>query len=190
LALVADALALVGLRGTPLADVGGDLADELLGDPAHHDPRGLRHLELDAVGGLDGDRVGVPERELEVPALELRAVADALDLQVLLEAVGDALDHVGDERARQAVQRTVLAAVGRALDEELLTVLLDADVARDALEELALRAVDADELGLDRDGHAGRDGDGLAADAGHRGPTRPAPRPRRRRPPRGPRGRS
>ena len=53
-------------------------------------------------------------------ALELRAVADALDLEALLVAVGDALDHVGHQRAGEAVQRAVLAAVGRARDEQLL----------------------------------------------------------------------
>ena len=75
----------------------------------------------------------VAERELEVAAAQLRAVADALDLEPLLEAVGDALDHVRDERAREAVQRAVLAAVGRARDDELVVVLLDRDVAVDAL---------------------------------------------------------
>ena len=40
LALVADALALVGLRRAPLADVGGDLADELLVDAADDDSVG------------------------------------------------------------------------------------------------------------------------------------------------------
>src|SRR5919204_4029739 len=113
LALVADALALVGLRRALLADVGGDLADLLLGDAPDDHARGLGHLELDAVRRLDGDRVRVAERELEVLALELRAVADALDLQALLEAVGDALDHVRHQRAREAVQRAMVRAVGR-----------------------------------------------------------------------------
>jgi hypothetical protein len=54
-----------------------------------------------------------PTCELQVGALELRAVADALDLEVLLEALRDTLDHVRDERPRQAVQRAVLAALGR-----------------------------------------------------------------------------
>src|SRR4051812_39993134 len=127
LALVADALALVGLGRALLADVRGDLADQLLGDALHDHARGLGHLEGDALRRLDRHRVGVAERHLEVTALQCRAVADALDLQRLLKAGGDALDHVGDERARQAVQRPVLAAVGRALDEQLAIGLLDGD---------------------------------------------------------------
>src|SRR3954469_12790606 len=91
LALVADALALVGLRRALLADVRGDLADELLGDPLDDDARRLGHLELDALGRGDVDRMRVAEREREVLARELRAVADALDLEGLGVAVGDAL---------------------------------------------------------------------------------------------------
>ena len=66
------------------------------------------------VARLDHDRVRVADRELELGALELRAVPDALDLEVLLEAVRDPLDHVGDQRAREPVQRPVLAALGGA----------------------------------------------------------------------------
>src|SRR5919199_786376 len=157
----------LGLRRALLADVRGGLADELLGDPLHDDARRLRDLELDAVRRLDRDRVRVAERELKVAALELRAVADALDLEALLEAGGHALDHVRDERAGQAVQRAVLGAVGRPRDDELAVVLRDVDVARDALGELAARAADPYELGLDRDQHAVGDRDGPSADAGH-----------------------
>ena len=86
LALVADALALVGLGRALLADVRRDLADELLGDALDDDAGRLRDLELDPVRRLDRHRVRVAERQLEVLALELRAVADALDLEALLVA--------------------------------------------------------------------------------------------------------
>src|SRR4051794_18557073 len=63
LALVADALALVGLRRAQLADVRGDLPDGLLVDAAHdHLGRG-GHLEADALGRIHGDGVRVAERE-------------------------------------------------------------------------------------------------------------------------------
>src|SRR3954469_3722976 len=189
LALVADPLALVGLGRALLADDRGDLAHLLLGGALDDDARRLRHLELDALRRLDRHRVGVAERELEVAALELGAVADALDLQRLREARGDALHHVGDERAGQPVQRTVLRAVRRAADEQLAVLLADLDGARLALLERAARPGHAHDLGLDR--HADRvgDGDGLASDARH-GATRPRRRPRRRRLPCARRGRS
>ena len=51
------------------------------------------------------DRMRVAEGELDVLALHLRAVADADDLELALEAVLDAGHHVGDQRAGQAVER-------------------------------------------------------------------------------------
>src|SRR5215212_3007543 len=98
-ALVADALALVGLRRPLLADDGGDLADLLLGVALDDHARRLRDLELDPLRRLDRHGVRVAQRELEVDALELGAVADALDLERLAEAVGDPRDHVGDQGA-------------------------------------------------------------------------------------------
>src|SRR3954463_5006346 len=83
LALVADALALVGLRRPLLADDGGDLAHLLLGVALHDHARRERHLELDADRRLDRHGVGVAERELEVRALHHGAIADALDLERL-----------------------------------------------------------------------------------------------------------
>src|SRR5215212_1574791 len=91
LALVADALALVGLRRPLLADDGGDLADLLLGVALDDHARGLGDLELDALGRLDRHGMRVAEGQLEVAALELRAIADALDLERLREAGGHAL---------------------------------------------------------------------------------------------------
>src|SRR2546422_601799 len=63
LALVADALALVGLGRALLADVGRDLADELLRDALHDDSCRLRHLELDADLGRDlrADAAAAPQ---------------------------------------------------------------------------------------------------------------------------------
>src|SRR4029077_14814296 len=92
LALVADALALVRLRGTLLADDRGGLADQLLGDSLYDHARRLGHFEFDALGRRDRDRMGVADGELQVLALQLRAVADPLDLQALLIARRHPLD--------------------------------------------------------------------------------------------------
>src|SRR5690242_405563 len=83
LAGVPDALALVRLGLAQLADVRGDLADLLLVDPAHREPRGAVDGERDAVRRVDLDRVAEPERELDALPLRLDAVADADDLQAL-----------------------------------------------------------------------------------------------------------
>ena len=61
----------------------------------------------------------------------------------------------------------MLGAVGRAGDEELLALLADLDRAVLALLEIAARAGDAHDLGLDRHVDAGGQGDGLFSDTGH-----------------------
>jgi len=153
------------LRRADLPDLGGRLADHLLVDPLDDDLRRLRDVELDALAGLDRDRVRVADRELEVRALELRAVTDTLDLEVLLETLRDALDHVRDEGARQPVQRSVLASVGGARHGDLAVGLLDLHPRRDGLRELAERPVHLNAPRRDRDQHAGRKLDGSAADS-------------------------
>src|SRR5919106_1216548 len=63
------------LRRPLLADDRGDLADLLLGVALDDHARRDRHLELDPLRRLDRHRVRVAERQLEVAALELGAVA-------------------------------------------------------------------------------------------------------------------
>ena len=116
----------------------------------------------------DRDRVRVADGELEVVALELRAVADALDLEMLLEALRDALDHVGDERAGEAVQRAIVAAVGRSRHVEDAVLLHDLDAHGNLLLERAERPLDVHlSAGRHLDGDAARNLDWLSADPAH-----------------------
>src|SRR5262249_7149125 len=101
LALLADALALVWLRRPHPADLCGRLADDLLVDPANDDLCRRRHLERDAFARLDLHGVRVADLELEIGSGHRGTVANALNLEALLEALRDALDHVRDERARE-----------------------------------------------------------------------------------------
>src|SRR3569623_1375303 len=68
-AFIAYALALIGLRRTPAADLGGDLADQLLVDARDGDRGGLFGHDGDA----GGDRIGhvMAEAELQVQGLAL-----------------------------------------------------------------------------------------------------------------------
>ena len=167
LALVADALALVGLRRADLADLGGRLAHHLLVGALDDDLGRGGNLEGDAGARLDRDRVRVADLELEIGALERGAVADALDLEALLEALRDALDHVRDERAREPVERAVLAALGRTRHGDDALVLRDLHPLRDLLLERAERAGHGHAARLQLNGHAGRDFDGSFADSTH-----------------------
>src|SRR5215208_2511804 len=69
------------------------------------------------------------------------AVTHALDFEPLLESLRNALDHVRDQRPRQPVEGSVLAALGRPRDDDLAVVLLDLHPWRDRLRELPERPV-------------------------------------------------
>src|SRR5581483_5697405 len=167
LSLVANPLALVGLGRPHAPDLGRSLTDRLLVDPLDDDLRRRGHLEGDAGARRDHDRVREADGELEVGAPQRRAVADALNLEPLLEALRDAIDHVRDQRPREPVQRAVLAALGRPRDDDGAVRLLDADAPRHRLAELAERPVDLHTAGGERDGHARRHRDRLSSDAAH-----------------------
>src|SRR5690606_12670163 len=170
LAGVADALALVGLGLAPRPDVGGHLADGLLVDAGHDDAVGGRHLEGDAVGGLDVDRVAEAQGQLQgVGALGRRPVADAHDLELLAEALGDADHHVVDQRADEAVHGPGLALVVGALDHQLVAVLADGDATGDVALQRPLGAAHGDVPVLDRHLDAAGHGDGGLTDARHGG---------------------
>src|SRR5450759_3110283 len=85
-ACVFHALALVGLGRTITADLGGDLADFLLVDAGDHDLGRLRRRDGDAFRDRKIHVVAEAKLQVKRPALHRGAVADAGDLQPLLEA--------------------------------------------------------------------------------------------------------
>src|SRR5207245_2823148 len=101
---VLDALVLVRVRDAESADLRGHLAHGLLVGP--RDAQLLRRLgsEADAGRRVDLDRVAEAEAELQLLALDDRAVAGARDLEVALIAIRHAGHHVRDQRAREPVQ--------------------------------------------------------------------------------------
>ena len=62
-------------------------------------------------------------------ALELRAVADAHDVEIFLEAGGDAGDRVGDQSASQTVQRAMIFGGAQGVQHAVL--LLEGDAVRE-----------------------------------------------------------
>ena len=68
------------------ADLGGYRADELLVAALDLEAGALGHGDLDAIRDVHEDRVGVPEREVELLALQVGLESDALDLELLKEA--------------------------------------------------------------------------------------------------------
>src|SRR5687768_14898836 len=94
---VADALLLVGIGLPHAADVGRDLANQLTIDARDRDMRLLLDGDVDSRRDVVDHRVRVAKREVHLLALQLGAVADADDIELVLEAVGDSGRSVADE---------------------------------------------------------------------------------------------
>src|SRR5581483_5097123 len=109
---VLHALALVGLGRPEGAQLGGHLADLLLIDAGDDNFGRLRRRDRDALRDRIVDVVRKAELEIELLALHRRAEADAVDLELLLEALGDAGDQVGDQGARRAPLRARTLGLG------------------------------------------------------------------------------
>src|SRR5262245_23300651 len=128
LARVADTLALVRLGLARGADLGGDLADELLVDADDREAGRVLDLERDALGRVDLDGVAVAQAQLKLLAILRGAIADAGDLEALAVAIGHADDHVVDERPGQAVELLVDLLLGRSGDDDRAVLAAHGDV--------------------------------------------------------------
>src|SRR5688500_3046497 len=167
LAGVAHALALVGLRLAGRANLRRDLADELLVDADDREAGRVLELEADAVRRLDLDLVAVAQAQLELLADLDGAIADTGDLEARPIALGDADDHVVDERPGQAVELLVGLLLGRPGDDDRVVLAADLHVGVELTAELALGPFHRDAPALDRDVDARRHGNGKATDTRH-----------------------
>src|SRR5262249_18622906 len=102
---VLDALALVGIRLPQAPELGRELAEKRLVGALQCDRHLPLHLRLNAFRQGKDHGMGVSQRQLDVPSLELRPIANTHDLQLTLESVLDAVHHVGEKRANQAMER-------------------------------------------------------------------------------------
>src|SRR5687768_1030114 len=155
LACVLDALTLVRLGWTEAAELRGYLSDDFLVRALDDDLRRNRGGKLDALRRLVFDSVRESKRELQSVGTRFSLVSDADDVELLRETLRDALDHVGDERAREAVERLVLRVVARAIHGDRAALLGDQHVGRNGPRELALRSLYSDTVSVDGDGDAG-----------------------------------
>src|SRR5262249_53571930 len=147
LAGVTHALALVRLRWTERADLRRHFADALLVGPRDQHFGLRRHGDRDAFRRLEHDRVGKTKRQVQVPALQRRAIADADQLELALIAFGDALDHVRQQRTRRAGHLGI-AGVFR-LQLHLGALHADLHALRRGELQRALRPLDGDRVAAD-----------------------------------------
>ena len=125
-------LPLYGSGGRTLRTTAANWPTACLSGPDDRDVGRVGDGHADARRGLEHDLVGVADLQRHrVGLLQLRLVADADDLELLGVAVGDPLDHVGDQAAGQAVQGAALPLVVGPADDDLLAglVVADADLA-------------------------------------------------------------
>src|SRR5690606_1216462 len=165
LAGVLHALALVRLGRAEAADLRRHLAHALLVGTGDHDLGLGRGADGDALGDLEQHRVREPQRQVEVLALHRGAVTHAHQLELALEALGNAVHHVGDDRAQGTGDGDPLRIRVRQL--RLAVLDLDLDVGGFGDRQRALRALDADALGLDVQFHALGQDDRLLGYSGH-----------------------
>src|SRR3569623_562722 len=170
LAGVLHALALVRFRTAEAADLGRDLADLLLVDAGDDDLGRLRRRDRDALRDRIVDVVRIAELQVELLALNRRAITDTVDLEPLFEALGHAVDQVADERARGAPLRQSALGLLTRLDLDRSLVHRHRDVVVQRELKSAFRALHLDGLAFHVGGGAGRDGDGFFADTRHQNP--------------------
>src|SRR5262245_52269760 len=141
LALVADTLALVGLRRTRGAQFRRELAYLLLVDARDGDDLllGAADLHVHAGRHLVDDVVAEANLQLDVLALHRRAEADAVNLERLRVSFGDTLDQVHDLGARHAPHGAGLLGVLGEADLDAGPGLGDLDPVRTGEGEFALR---------------------------------------------------
>ena len=159
---------MVRLRFAHSADGSGDVADLLLVDAADLDGGLVRGGERDVLLRLEDHRMAVADGDVQSGTLGLGAIAGANQVQGLGEAGGDAGDHVSDQGAIQAVERTVLLLIVRAGHQDGVALLLHGDVLVDLLGQRALRALHGDDIVIGNGNrNAGRDGDRSSSDTRH-----------------------
>src|SRR4029077_545130 len=137
-----NAFLLVGVGRTQGANVRSYLADLTFVRAADNQMRLLVDGNLNALGNLELDGMRFAERESNRFAFELRAVSDAHDVQIFLEALRDTVHRVGDQRPGEPVQRAML--FGGALGDERAVFLLEGDAEGHTHCELALGALHFD----------------------------------------------
>ncbi len=110
--------------------------------------------DVDPVRDVEHHRVRVAERKNHLLTLQLRAVSDADDVELALEAVDDAGHRVGDEAPGETVERTELRSARLRL--QVPVGQLEVDPGRNTLPQLALRPLELDRAIDHLDGDAFR----------------------------------
>src|SRR5699024_6356848 len=128
---------------------------------------GVRSLDLDVVGLVHDHLMGEAQVHDQALALLGHTVADALNFQLLLEAVHNALQHVGDVGAGEAVQAAGLFLVIGAGHQDFTILDLHGHQRMDLGIQGALGALHGNVVPVDTDLDARRNDDGFSSNSRH-----------------------
>ena len=109
----------------------------------------------------------VTEVHNQILALLSDTVTNALNAQLLLEAFGNAYDHVVDQAAGQAVQCTVVLVVVRTSDEDFVALHRDVHVRMEFAGKGCLSALYGNNVAVNLDFNAGRNGNRHSTNSRH-----------------------
>ena len=109
---------------------------------------GTRNLNSDARNLRNDHLVGETQVHDQVRTLLGNTVTDAVDVQLLLEALGNTDDHVVEQGAGQAVNAAMQLIVGRTFHGDRRTFLFNDHLRPQALSQFALRSLDGDHIAL------------------------------------------
>jgi hypothetical protein len=112
------------------------------------------------------------QREIQLVALRLGAVADSHQRQAPLEALRHADDHVRGERAQRSGHGIRLVRIIGCLERQRVSFFLDLHVSTQRLGQRSQRPLDRERLGRERRFDALGQGYRIFCDARHGWPTR------------------
>ena len=107
--------------------------------------------------------MGIAQCEDHVLTLHLSAIADANDIQIFLEAGGNAKNRVGYQRACQTMQRAMIFRIALGVENSVLGYELDSP--GDAYRHFPLGALDVHGVFLNIDLHALRQRNWFVSDS-------------------------
>ena len=102
--------------------LGSELADLLLVDTGDAEMQSILQLDLDGIGVLKLNGMREAQGQGQLAALLGGTIADALNFQILAEALGNTDDHVMDQGAGQAMEAACLLLVIGAGNQNLIAL--------------------------------------------------------------------
>src|ERR1051326_7100788 len=143
---IANALALVGCRRIKAAYLGCDLPDHLPVRPFNGQLGVLFDGDLDLIGNVVNNRMGVAKTQIDLLALNGSLETDSLDFELFDKAFADSADHIIDQRSAQAVKGLGAGVVTLAADDYFILLDFEAGAMRQFPGEFAFRPLDVNLL--------------------------------------------